>query len=145
MNFKQAAISIAAITLLAGGPAMALANTDALGAPIDVTSVQTKSTDVPGAASEFGGYSTHSYVAISVTFHNTRNVAVTGVTFDVISNGATIGQITDTGTFAPGVTISHQYDTNSNAANQQLTVASVKFADGTTWVNSSRPLRQTGS
>jgi hypothetical protein len=121
MNIKQTAATIAAITSLAGAPAIALADTTT-SSPIVVNHVETQS-----AGEGRPGF-------LSLEFKNTSNVTATKVVF--VSNGpAYFQRIKDVGTFSPGVTITHGFFNYSDTADQQLTVEEVDFVDGTIWQN----------
>jgi hypothetical protein len=127
MTIKQTAASIAAITLLAGAPALALADTNAPAAPIAVSNVQIQ---------EDGGYLNQLMPGlVTVSFKNTRPVAATEVDFELDANGVWLDRITDVGTFKQGATVDHSFTNYSPATNATLTVAEVKFADGSVWLN----------
>jgi hypothetical protein len=76
-----------------------------------------------------------------VTFVNHGSVPATQVDFTLSSNGEALTTLTDTGTFSPGVAISHTFATDRTERDLQLSIADVKFADGTEWVNDA-PLPQ---
>jgi hypothetical protein len=124
MNINHAAASIAAFTILAGVPAIALADT--ANDPIVVNHENV----APASQLRGPGF-------VSVSFDNSSKTPVTEVVFELDVDGAYAGHFNDVGTFAPGVKIKHSYLTTSEAADQKLEVASVKFADGSVWVNES--------
>jgi hypothetical protein len=124
MNTKHIAASIAALTVLAGAPALAMAQTVPSQSPITLNaSVQADS----------GRFDRYVPGVISATFTNTNNVAATDVIFELQSDGAFVDRISDVGTFAPGTTTQHQFPDVYEAPNQQLKVAAVHFADGSVW------------
>jgi hypothetical protein len=124
MNIKQAAASFAALTILAGVPAFALADTSAQSNPIVVNGVHLDPSEHgtgPGS--------------VSVNFQNTSKATATEVIFALDVDGTQIDTFTDEGSFAPGVTIKHTFDTTSVASAAQVKVSEVKFADGSTWAS----------
>ena len=145
MTIKHAAASLAALSLLVSAPAMALAGTQAAAAPIVVTSVTAQPAGSFGYQQiSLGGAVTEGQPGfVSVTYHNTAAVAATDVVFELVDNGLPVGRISDVGTFAPGVTIKHVFNNFSPA--EQITVAEVKFADGSVWSSAPTALRQAGS
>jgi hypothetical protein len=72
--------------------------------------------------------------SMRVRFTNTGAQPLTRIVF-ALNDGRTI---TDTGTFAPGVTIVHTFDLNPTAANA-CTVASATYADGMQWAAAPAP------
>jgi hypothetical protein len=121
MNFKPL---LTAAIFVAGIPAVALAQTTA---PVTIESSQAQPQITDATRPEIG--------SAMVTFVNKNNVPATEVDFTLSSNGEALQTLTDTGTFAPGVAISHTFATDQTARDLQLSVAAVKFADGTTWKN----------
>ena len=119
MNTKQAAAAFVALTILASAPAIANA---AGNSPAD--SIAIRQVEVQRDDTDDGG----SLGAITVAFQNTGNVTATEVTFELDVDGAIVDQFTDTGSFAPGVTIRHTFTTTADAANPQVKVAEVQFA-----------------
>jgi hypothetical protein len=73
---------------------------------------------------------------LGVSFVNTSAIAAREVTLRATYAGDT-EYIHDAGTFAPGVTIAHNYTTFSNhtfrGAAIHVSVSSVRFSDGSTW------------
>jgi len=122
MNIKHAAASIAALAILTGVPAIAFADTT--NDPIVVNYEHV----APASQLRGPGF-------VTVSYDNTAKVPATEIVFELDADGAYAGHFDDVGTFAPGVKIKHSYLTTSEAADQQLEVASVKFADGSVWVN----------
>ena len=130
MNIKQAAASIAALTILAGGPTMALAATSF---PIDPIAISNVNLQPDGESDGSGpGF-------VSLQFQNTNNVAATEVVFELDVNGAKVNRFNDVGLFAPGVTVKHAFLNTSADGNAQVSVVKVKFADGSVWVPASMP------
>jgi hypothetical protein len=126
MNIKHIAASIAALTILAGGPAIALAGTSFSSDPIAVSNVNVQPN---GESDGFGpGF-------VSMDFQNTSNVDATEVVFELDVDGAKVSRFNDIGSFAPGVTVRHAFLNTSSDSNAQLRIAKVKFADGSVWVS----------
>jgi hypothetical protein len=125
MNIKQTTASLAALMILAGGPAIALATTNIANNPIAISDVNVQpDSDDDGFGPGF----------VSLDFQNTSNVKATEVIFQLNVDGAKVGRFKDVGSFAPGVTVRHGFLNNSTSPDAQLTVAKVKFADGSEWV-----------
>jgi hypothetical protein len=70
-----------------------------------------------------------------VSFVNHSALPATEVDFTLSSNGEALATLTDTGSFAPGVTIDHTFATDRTERDLQLSIAKVTFADGSVWVN----------
>jgi hypothetical protein len=128
MNIKFAAIAFSALSILAGAPLLVAAQTIASGSPVVVSNVRVY------PAEDVGNGELTRPGALDVTFRNTRDVAATEVFFGVSSGGMHLDNIRDTGTFAPNVTIRHEFPDQSYASDQNLSVTRVKFADGSVWV-----------
>jgi hypothetical protein len=126
MTITSAVATLGAALLLAGAPAVALADTGS--DPIAISDVQIQPAD--GGHGNGAGF-------VSVAFDNTSGKAATEVVFELDVDGAYTDHFNDVGNFTPGSTIRHAFQTDSSAADQQLKVAAVKFADGTVWVNDS--------
>jgi hypothetical protein len=124
MNLKSASATLGAALLLAGAPAAAFADT-AVSNPIVVSDVQIQ----PVSEEHQVGSG-----IVSVAFDNTSNRAVSEVVFELDSD-TDVEHFNDVGTFAPGVTIKHAFQSDNGSADAQLKVDAVKFADGTVWVN----------
>jgi hypothetical protein len=126
MNIKRAAASLVALTILAGGPGVALAATNLSSDPIAIhyTNIQAsgESSDNVGA-----GF-------VYVEFQNTSNINATQVVFELDVNGVSVGRFNDVGTFAPGVTIKHGFRNTSANPKAQVNVVKVKLADGSAWL-----------
>jgi hypothetical protein len=130
MNIKQVAASIAALTILAGGPAIALADNSLPSDPIAISNVNLQTND---GSDGFGtGF-------VSVDFQNTSHVDATEVAFELDVNGARVSRFNDIGSFEPGVTVKHAFLNTSSNANAQLNIVKVKFADGSVWVPANMP------
>jgi hypothetical protein len=130
MNIKHAAASIAALTILAGGPTIALA---ANSVPIDPIAISNVNVQPDGESDGVGpGF-------VSLQFQNTNTVAATEVVFELDVNGAKVSRFNDIGSFAPGVTIKHAFLNTSADGNAQLSVVKVKFADGSVWTPTFAP------
>jgi len=125
MNIKQVAASIAALTILAGGPAIALADNALPSDPIAISNVNLQTND--GSDGFGSGF-------VSVEFQNTSHVNATEVAFELDVDGAKAGSFDDIGTFAPGVDVKHAFLNTSSNANAHLNIVKVKFADGSVWV-----------
>jgi hypothetical protein len=123
---KLNAIAAAAAVLALGvAPALASAQTTA---PISLIY-----SDAQPQIADASAYNTLGIAQVS--FVNTSNVPATEVDFTLSSNGEPLATLRDVGTFAPNVTIEHTFANDRTARDQQLSIAQVKFADGTVWVN----------
>jgi hypothetical protein len=74
-----------------------------------------------------------------VSFTNHNNVPATEVDFAVEANGIVVDQVADLGTFSKDVAVRHTLQTTSEFNGSKVVVASVTFADGTTWNNDAAP------
>jgi hypothetical protein len=128
MTITSAAATLGAALLLAGAPAVALASAAPASDPIAISDTQVQPAD--GGHGNGTGF-------VSVAFDNTSNQVATEVVFELDVDGAYTDHFNDVGTFTPGTTIRHAFQTDSSEADQQLKVAAVKFADGTVWVSDS--------
>jgi hypothetical protein len=115
----------AAVLALGAAPALVAAQTTA---PIAIVSSHAEPQIADASAYNTAGIA-------AVTFVNTSNVPVTEVDFTLSSNGQALKTLRDVGTFAPNVTVNHTFANDEPERDQQLSVAQVKFADGTVWVN----------
>ena len=122
MNIKRAAASLAALTILAGAPALAFADAGVQNDPIAVNAVRVE----PSQHGTGPG-------TVSVNFQNNSNATATEIIFALDADGTQIDTFTDEGSFAPGITIKHTFDTTSDVSQAQVKVSEVKFADGTIW------------
>jgi hypothetical protein len=129
MNIKHAAAAFAAITTFAGAPLLVCAQTTASSNPVVVSNVRVY------PAEDVGNGEMTRPGALDVTFRNTRDVAANEVFFEVSSNGRHLDNIRDTGSFAPDVTIRHEFSDQSYASDQSVKVTRVKFADGSLWIS----------
>jgi hypothetical protein len=84
--------------------------------------------------SGFGGFmSVGGSGNITITFVNDRDVAAKRVRFAVRS-GNTVENIVDSGTFATGTGITHEYSLDDGlGSSAAVEVENVTFADGTVW------------
>jgi hypothetical protein len=128
MTITSAAATLGAALLLAGAPAVALASDVPSSNPIAISDIQVQPAD--GGHGNGAGF-------VSVAFDNTSSQVATEVVFELDVDGAYTDHFNDVGNFTPGTTIRHAFQTDSSAADQQLKVAEVKFADGSVWVNDS--------
>jgi hypothetical protein len=123
---KLTSIAAAAAVLALGvAPALASAQTTA---PVALTASSAQPQILDGS-----GYNTTGIA--DVTFVNTSNVPATEVDFTLSSNGEPLATLRDVGTFSPNVSVSHTFANDQTARDEQLSIAEVKFADGTVWVN----------
>ena len=132
MTITSVTATLGAALLLAGAPAVALAD-GAVSDPIVVSAVQIQPVS---EAHQVGSG------VVNVAFDNTSNRTATEVVFELDSD-TNVEHFDDVGTFAPGVTIRHAFPSDNSAADAQLKVAAVKFSDGSVWINnaaSSQPL-----
>jgi hypothetical protein len=72
---------------------------------------------------------------LTITYANQSPVPVSDVLFVNLSNGQIVDGYEDSGNFTTGATINHTFFNDAPAADTQLAVDVVKFADGSTWVN----------
>jgi hypothetical protein len=124
MNIKKVAVSLAALTILAGAPALAFAQTNVAGDPIAVNSVNVEPSihgDGPGS--------------ITVNYQNNSNATATEVVFELDVDGALVDTFYDSGSFAPGVAIKHTFTTDTDASQAKIQVSQVTFADGRVWAS----------
>jgi hypothetical protein len=128
MTITSAVATLGAALLLAGAPAVALASASTSADPITISDVQVQPAD--GGHGNGAGF-------VSVAFDNTGSQTATEVIFELDVDGAYTDHFNDVGNFTPGTTIKHAFQTDSSAADQQIKVAAVKFADGSVWVNDS--------
>jgi len=131
MDIKHVATALCALTIFAGGPAIALAGTSISSDPITINLVNVQ----PSGESDSVGTG-FAYVE----FQNTSNIVATQVVFELDVDGARVGRYNDIGTFSPGVTIKHGFLNTSGNANAQLSIARVKLADGSVWVPPYAPM-----
>jgi hypothetical protein len=125
MNIKRIAASLAALTIIAGGPSIALADTNLSSDPIAINAVNVQ----PSGESDTVGAG-----FVYVEFQNTGNVNATQVVFELDVHGAKVGRFNDIGKFSPGVTIKHGFLNTCGDPNAQLKIVKVKLADGSVWV-----------
>jgi hypothetical protein len=129
MNIKHAAVTFAALATFTGAPLLVSAQTTASSNPVVVSDVRVY------PAEDVGNGEMTRPGALDVTFRNTRDVAATDVFFQVSSDRTHLDNIHDTGSFAPNVTIRHEFSDQSYSTDQSLTVTRVKFADGSVWIS----------
>jgi hypothetical protein len=130
MTIKSTAATLGAALFLATAPAAAYASTATPGAPITISDVQVQpANEGDGRGPGF----------VSLAFNNTSNQTATEVVFELDVDGAYSDHFDDVGKFTPGTTVRHAFQTDSDAADQQLKVAEVKFADGSVWLNDVAP------
>jgi hypothetical protein len=124
MNLK--AIAAAAAVLAAGSPAVAFAQTTA---PVSIVSSV--------AAPQIADASIFQQGFVRYAFVNNAAVPATEVDFTLQANGDALATYRDLGTFSKGVAIERFITTDASVRDLQLTVAAVKYADGTVWTNDS--------
>lgn len=132
---KRILLSTAAAALLLGLPAVAGAQTTS-GDPIVI-----QHSDVHNG--EYNLVSTgHNFDSnvIFVRFKNTGSNAATKVVFDVRSDGQSVGEVTATGTFSPGVSIAKSFDNDLDymqpVTDATIVPVEVDYADGQVWTAS---------
>ena len=121
--------TLAAALLLGGAPALASADEMQAG-PIQLNSVHSTQTLTPDATEDPG--------LARIAFTNTGSMPATDVVFAVTSNDNHVVDVYDAaGSFAPGVTISKAFpsDTLASPTDGKVAVQSVTYADGSVWVN----------
>jgi hypothetical protein len=125
--------TLAAAFLLGGTPALASADEMQAG-PIQLNSVQSTQTLTSDATEDPG--------TARIAFTNNGSMPATDVVFAVTSPDNQVVDVYDaSGSFAPGVTVSKIFasDTLANPTDANVTVQSVTYADGSTWVNPDLP------
>ena len=125
MNIKRVATSLAAITIIAGAPVLAFADTTA---PIIVNNVSVTPVDLDNGSG---------VGSVAVNFKNTSNMAATEVIFALDNGGTQFDTFTADGTFAPGVSVEQTFETADDYNASQVKVEEVKFADGSVWAPNS--------
>jgi hypothetical protein len=133
MKFKSLGAALAGAVILSSAPLLASAANSQTG-PIHIDNVQVwapEDTSSAGVALVYPG-------SVKIAFTNNSNSPATDVVFALLSNGSVATRINDVGSFANGVTISHEF-ANENASIQDVAVAQAKFADGTVWNNPAVP------
>jgi hypothetical protein len=132
MNIKLAAATLGAALILAGSPAFASVAGTQTG-PIHIDKVQMYG----------GSFADNNYDvwpgSVAIAFTNQSGSPATDVVFALYNNGAVIDRFDDTGSFATGVSIKHQFSDNQVAEGQRVAVETVTFADGTIWQNPNVP------
>jgi hypothetical protein len=127
MKTTSAAAIFGAALLTAGAPALAQMAPYQQG-PIHLDSAHVAPLIDEGTMTQDGGF-------VRVAFTNERSVPATDVVFAVVNqHGATLQTIHDRGTFSRGVKVSHLLSTLVSERHVHLTVARVRFADGSSWV-----------
>jgi hypothetical protein len=121
MNIKRVATSLAALTILAGVPAIAFAET---AAPITITASRVTPVDLDNGSGSG---------AVSVNFTNNTNQTATEVVFALDHGGAQFDTYYAEGSFAPGVAIAQTFDTVTDVNTGHVKVEEVHFADGSVW------------
>jgi hypothetical protein len=125
MNFKLGMATLGAALIVAGAPALASAQTTQDG-PIRLDKVS--------ITQYYGVYSGFEPGRVSVSFTNESAVAATDVTFDLTdAAGNVLAQYKDSGSYQQGATVRHTFEDIHVEDNQKLEIASVTFADGTSW------------
>jgi hypothetical protein len=122
--------ALAAALLLAGAPALALADSmpdNTAGAPVQLNNVQFTAENT--ADGSFGP------AAAEIAYTNASSQPATEVVFAVMSDGNVADMYDDVGTFSPGVLIDHTFPATETADASQVAVAQVTFADGSVWLN----------
>jgi hypothetical protein len=71
---------------------------------------------------------------LKVKFTNTTNKQISSVTFAVRDGSGQPTYVTDTGRFAPGVTIAHSLQSPIEGDQLGCSISSVAFTDGSTWM-----------
>lgn len=121
MNIKRVATSLAAITILAGVPVLALADTSA---PVTVDAVRVSPVDLDNGSG---------VGSVAVNFKNTSDKTATEVVFALDNNGTQFDTFYADGSFAPGASIVQTFDTTDDYNASQVKVEEVKFSDGSVW------------
>ena len=120
--------------LLAGSPALAIA-ADIQSGPIHIDNVAVYGRDV---LNENGG-DTGVPGTATIAFTNQYGSPATEVVFVLETNGYILDRFYESGSFAPGVKISHSFAENESTADFRVAVERATFADGTVWDNTDVP------
>ena len=131
MNSQRAAAALAALTILAGMPAVTFAQTTPAPEPNLVGRLSvTPSESVANGEQTLPG-------SVDLAFKNVSDLAETEVSFELIGSDGDLGTLRDSGHFAPGITIRHHFfDPNGSLDGAAtVTVSRVTFADGSVWFN----------
>jgi hypothetical protein len=115
---------VAAGVAVTAAQAMAQTSTTLVSSPVAVSNVYVQAL----GASSGGGTG-----SVSVTFINESKVVATEIVFELDVHGAPANKYHDVGNFAPGVTVTHSFLDPSGSPDQQLKIAKITFADGSTW------------
>jgi len=116
--------------LIAAGVAVTAAQVKAQTSTSHVSSPVTVSNVYVQALGASSGGGTGS---VSVTFTNESKVVATEIVFELDVHGAPANEYHDVGKFAPGVSVTHSFLDTSGYPDQQLKIAKITFADGSTW------------
>lgn len=119
--------TLAAALLLGGAPALASADEIQSG-PVQLDNVQFNQTLTPDQTYDPG--------MARIAFTNTGSMPATEVVFAVKSpDGNVVDEYDASGTFAPGITISKNFPSTQPAPENDVSVESVTYADGSVWIN----------
>ena len=121
MNIKRVATSLAALTILAGVPAIAFADTNA---PVTVSASRVTPVDLDNGSGSG---------SVAVKFTNNSNLTATEVVFALDNGGTQFDTFYAEGSFAPGVAIAQTFDTVDDINTGMVKVEEVRFADGSVW------------
>jgi hypothetical protein len=77
--------------------------------------------------------------SVRISFTNNNDSPATHVVFGLVTDGAVMETIDDSGTFSKGVTINHLFPDTNPSVNQEFAVQTVTFADGSVWNNPAVP------
>jgi hypothetical protein len=143
---KSLALLLLPLSFIAAAGRAESATTNASGRPVVIAAATVIS--LPPAIQGENGvrYGFTGVDGVAVTFVNTSSIAAREVLLRA-TYGDETRYIRDRGTFAPNVTIEHNYTAFSNQPYRGdavvVTVAGVTFSDGTTWTGPAFPwLRQ---
>lgn len=133
MRLKSLTAALAGVILVSSAPLLASAAAPQMG-PIQIDNVAVRAPENTSSAGEALVYPG----SVKIAFTNNNASPATDVVFALVSHGYITNRIDDVGSFAPGVTISHEF-LNSDASIADVAVASARFADGTVWNNPAVP------
>jgi hypothetical protein len=133
VNLKSLAAALAVAAVFSSAPLLASAATPQLG-PIHIDNVQVWAPEDRTSAGEALYYPG----SLRVSFTNNNTSPATDVVFALLNQGSVEMRIDDAGSFAPGVTINHEFP-NQNGSIQDVAVAQATFADGSVWNNPAVP------
>jgi hypothetical protein len=132
------AATLSAALLLSATPVLAAEATPQQAGPIHIDAAQLFGQNLEDEDSDGSVPS-----SVKIDFTNTYASPATKIVFALESDGVMIGHVTDAGSFAEGVKVSHTYADDEISDAQQVAVERVTFADGTVWSSPDVPASRT--